>query len=625
MKNTLRGRLLEVAECFGSLEFALFTTFGFSPGFFECNVLPTLFGMDLEDGSRQSRAQAVHKGLVHTRVSVFYDPCVADGGEDRLRYGAFPVYLGAQRRFHPKLIVLGGTDRQGLPWIYLAVMSANLTRAGWGANCEGLADVWLHARSEQPAAALRDFLQWLAGQCRPGREALAQALAFYNRLQERRSRKTDPGQHTLADTGGVRFYAAPVHDSLWRFLAGSYGKLRAVRAGSPYWGGGRRIAHSLAGVALELVAARGPHDLQRTGLGADTLQQLGVAASQVRTWCHDRARFFHLKIYEVEARGRKVAGLGSCNFTEAGQFWRDEQGRESGNAECMLFAESGAPWLPTEKLPPGAMPEHTGGEDAPPAWPLYVTVAYDWQRHAYQWWLQGDPGGHAVSLHLPDGGQAIEIHGQPQSGRPGPLRGRVFRFVWKGQTCQGLVAETGLRYSDLRYGMQLSPQQILAAWCSAAPEEPQAPGQEDDGEDGTLDRPVAGQVQEGQDEVFDWFMFFRSLAAMRQRIQAEGDGNPHALMYLLVARTDSLASMAAAAQSAKMPVAGRWVVVQACLRELQPYRAMPEVGVQHRALKAALEQLRQLLSADLQRTLNTRGLSADPAQLLQWYEKQLGR
>lgn len=630
MKQTLRGRLLEVVAGFGTLEFALFTTFNFHPEFFERNVLPTLFGLDLEEGSRRARAQAVHKALVHTGVSVFYDPAVSDGAGDRFRYGAFPVYLGARRRFHPKLIVLGGTDRQGQTWIYLACLSANLTRAGWGANCEGLADAWLHARSEQPVAALRDFLQWLAGQSRPGDKALEKALAFWGRLRERRSRSTDPEVATLADAGDPRFYAAPVHDSLWDFLSQTYGRLRAVRAGSPYWGEGRRIAHSLAGVALELVAARGPHDFLRAGLGTDTLAQLGVDAGQVRTWCHDQARFFHLKIYEVESRGRTFAGLGSCNFTEAGQFWRDGRGRESGNVECMLFSEAGMPWPPTEALRPGAMPGHTDAEDAPAAWPLYVTVAYDWQRHAYKWWLQGDPGGHDVSLQLPDGAPAFDIHDQPEAGRPGPLQGRVFHFQWQGQRLQGLVAETGLPYADLCYGEQLSPRQILDAWCSGAPEEPPVSGPEDDPEEesGGASLGLAGTGAEagGGEPPFDWFMFFRSLAERRQRILTAGESGdrPHELVDLLVARTDSLASMAAAAQAARMPAAGRWIVVQACLRELWPYRAIPEVGVQCRVLQAAARALRQRLDTDLQAALRARGLSADPQRLLRWYEQRLG-
>lgn len=635
MKHTVREQLLEVTARFEMLEFALFTTFNFSSDFFEQNVLPTLFGADLKDASRKARERTAHKGLMHTRVSVFYDPAVARGSADRFRYGAYPVYLGKQRRFHPKLIVLGGTDQAGTPWIYLAVMSANLTRSGWGLNCEGFADTWLHARKEQPAAALQDFLIWLHQQTRRrrGDEALTEALAFFDRLQERRS-KDDPQGGRRAEKDGLRFYASPSHSSLWAFLAQEYSKPRFVRAASPYWGDAQRIASTLDGVQLELIASRGPLDLQRSKLGAETLSQLNVDAATVLTWSHDNARFFHLKMYEVVTSRTRVTGLGSCNFTEAGQFWLDEDGREAGNAECMLFDETKIPWLPTEKLRPTAIPPTSENEDTPPCWPVFIAVEYDWAQHCYRWWLDGDPGEDALTLSLPDGEPAFKIGKHHEGSRHGRLLKRVFQFDWHGETYEGLVSEVNLRFSDLRYGGLLSPQQILESWSRGGASEPEwKDSEEDDEEEGdeedngdkdTGEAHTSAEILANPREPFDWFTFFRTLATWRDRIAAVND-NSRELIDLLVARTDSVSTMAAAALADQMPTAGRWIVVDECLRLLRRHAGIPEVKVQVTALQEAIGELEKNLTRELSDDLRSRGRKANPAEVFAWYAKRMRR
>jgi hypothetical protein len=621
MSDTIRQRLLDVVECFDSLEFALFTTFNFHPDFFEQNVLPTLFGAELENTSRKARERMAHKGLMHTSVSVFYDPAVASRSAERFRYAAFPVYLGPQRRFHPKLIALGGTDEEGTAWIYLAVLSANLTRAGWGVNGEGFADSWLHARSEQPAKALQEFLQFLSGQTR-GSEALNQALAFFDRLQVNRSKADDPEGRERVETTAQRFYAAPSNVSLWDFLSREYGKLRAVRAASPYWGDATRIAETLRGVVPQLVAARGPQNFERAQLGADTLLQLGVDPADVLTWPNDNARFFHLKLYEIEARNRRFTGVGSCNFTEAGQFWQDTRGRAVGNVECMLFDEATLPW-PREFLRPGAIPE-TSENEAPQTLPLYVTVGYDWVQHEYNWWLQGDPGEDPVMLQLTDGGPGIVITGQHEGSQHGELHKNIFQFRWRGETYEGLIAETNLQSSDLRYGGLLSPQQILDSWHSAgkaetaAPAEPEWPEAKDDDEDApprTSEDPAALPP-------FDWFTFFRSFEAWRKLVEAAYDRRE--LLDLLVVRTDSISTMVAAVLADTMPTAGRWIVVNACTRLLRDHIHMPEVKAQLVPIEQGAVALRAQLISELSNSLHGRGLKAKSEDLLAWYDKQMG-
>ena len=466
---------LSVVARFETLEFALFTSFNFNPDFFEQNVLPTLFGLDLADkASPRANEQHVHKQLMHCRVAVAYDPAVAEAGAGRFRYSACPVYLGGQRRFHPKMIVLGGTvkdkDAKGretsVQWLYLAVTSANLTLAGWGRNCEGFADVWLHARAEKPSSDLEGFLRWLIPRADGPDGVFAQAVSFFEGLQQTRTKINPEG--IWREQPAMRLYAAPQHASLWSFLGNAYGRPRVVRAGSPYWGEASRIAAALQDVELHLIAAIKHNDSQKTNLGHDTLAQLNLPLANVKRWCNDKERFFHIKLYGVETTRTNIVGAGSCNFTEAGQFWKDPQGLEAGNVEAMLFDTmemAKMAWPSQERLSPEALAEASAAEDeAPPAWPVYVHVMYDWKSKRYLWRLEGEPRNLDVQLQLPDAGPGIVIDASRTGARTGILLTRRFSFTWNETLYYGIVCETNLSCSDFAYGDCLAPQTILESW-----------------------------------------------------------------------------------------------------------------------------------------------------------------
>ena len=170
--TVIRERLVAVAARLAHVDVALFCTFNFHADFFEQNVLSALFGAE-PGAPRAVREARVHKGLLTTRVGVFYDASMLKPSRRRFRYAATPVYLGQSKLFHPKNIVLFGRDAPGEQWIYVAAMSANLTMSGWGKNVEGVADTWIHARTEQPARALFDFLAWLKDESRPGSDVLS--------------------------------------------------------------------------------------------------------------------------------------------------------------------------------------------------------------------------------------------------------------------------------------------------------------------------------------------------------------------------------------------------------------------------------------------------------------------
>jgi hypothetical protein len=471
--TTVRERLLEVSSKFERIESAVFTSFNFNADFFEQNVLPTLFGVDVREGSRKAREQTVHKRLADTSVAVFYDPSVASTSTKAYRYAAHAVFLGGQRRFHPKCIFIAGTDADGTLWLYIAAMSANLGITGWGRNCEGFFDTWVHAKTEQPARAAIHFLGYLdaALERRPTKDrSLANLIERLAVLRGQRSR-TDPEGGAWADKAGTQLYFSPLHRSMWSFVEEAYGgRIEEVLAASPYWGEGSAIKAALAGRRLQLVASLSAPAFKSTQLGDETLAQLGVDARDVLTWSNDQGRFFHIKLYRITIRGQEITGTGSCNFTSAGLQW-GAPGSESGNVECMLFDRRDFIWPRTEKLRSSAIASQTDNTDAPPAWPVYVHVQYDWERRSFSWDVDGRKGSDEIDLQLPDGHGFFAVE-KDQGSRKGELKSRVFRFRYRGEAYTAFVAEVNLAYSDRRYGALLSPGQILESWRSGAPAEP---------------------------------------------------------------------------------------------------------------------------------------------------------
>lgn len=140
----------QIAEALGGrrVHRAVFTTFSFDPGFFELHVLPLLFDQPFAQPDKVRRLQLEDALLSTQGVTVYYD-------QRALSSDAEPAQLAYRRLdvsrtigyFHPKLILLLADEHQeedgtqaepaGRPQALLvAVMSANLTRAGWWENVE---------------------------------------------------------------------------------------------------------------------------------------------------------------------------------------------------------------------------------------------------------------------------------------------------------------------------------------------------------------------------------------------------------------------------------------------------------------------------------------------------------
>ena len=125
---------------------ALFTTFNFDPGFFELEVLPSLFDQSFSQVDKVRLLQLEDALRSVDALSVYYDrgALAQDAEPARLDYRRIDVRR-ATGAFHPKLILLlmdepaeasNGDETNVHQSLIVVAQSANLTRAGWWENVE---------------------------------------------------------------------------------------------------------------------------------------------------------------------------------------------------------------------------------------------------------------------------------------------------------------------------------------------------------------------------------------------------------------------------------------------------------------------------------------------------------
>ncbi|MEU8166942.1 hypothetical protein [Micromonospora sp. NPDC049004] len=144
---------------------AVFCTFRFDPGFFEREILPALFDLQLHQDPQIRRVQ-LEEALRPTagRVAVYYDPgaLVTGDGSACLDVRRIPV-RPRTGYFHPKnaFILVRDTSTQERSLVVLTG-SANLTQAGWWENveCAHLEEIAESGRS-RTAPEIGGFLRHL--------------------------------------------------------------------------------------------------------------------------------------------------------------------------------------------------------------------------------------------------------------------------------------------------------------------------------------------------------------------------------------------------------------------------------------------------------------------------------
>lgn len=633
MSLLIRERLASVAKVFEKLEVALFTSFNFNGDFFEQNVLPALFGVE-PHVPRTTRNQQVHRGLLQTQVGVFYDPSQLKASREPFRYTQYPVLVPGSL-FHPKNIFLIGRDAAGTRWLYVASSSANLSLSGWGRNCEGFADTWVHAHSEQPAEATKQFLGWLNEQVgnEVANDPLGQALHALEGLQTRRSKMAPHGADGAdsTDRRGVSLYFSPMHRSMWGFINEKYGAISSLRAASPYWGDAEESAAALAGIPVSLVASPAPKQFIRTNLGKDTVQAFAQEGHRpdLQKWTAKAGRFYHLKLYELSTRHGIVTGVGSCNFTQRGQFWLDNAGARVGNVESMLFDLATFKWPPTETLPPQDLPPTSTDEDAPQPWPFYVFVQYDWKTAQYSWKLQGEIGQDSVELRLARHLAPVLVSAKQSKGKlKADLKADTFHLIWQEHRLEGAVTQVNLDNSTRQYGKPLSTNDILDAWKART-------DPSDDGHDDGGDTQEPGDEDEEKEkksgnaaksysstDTFDFFLFFQAAKAFRIELEEAGDHQDR-ILDLLAGRPASVRALAIAVQNGSFPAAAKLVVLGECLTLIAPFRRLIPIAAIERALKSEFKALQREVAVDLKDELRVRKLADDSDNMLDWYMTKL--
>ncbi|MFT4510817.1 hypothetical protein [Caballeronia sp. 15711] len=626
MNTTIRERLVEVAGKFRTIEVALFSTFNFNTDFFEQNVLPALFGVDPGD-TRATREQAVHRSLLDTSVGVFCDPSQLKTGRKPYRYTVYSVFVKG-RLFHPKNIILIGTDDDGTRWVYIASMSANLSLKAWGQNCEGFADTWVHARSEDAGKAVAEFLRWLHDHVGSNTEddALQKARALLTQLQTQRS-KFDPLGGDHKDKLNVGLYFSPQHKSMWTYVTHRYGAINRVRAASPYWGDVHSTAKALQGVPVELIAARVPPRYAEVALGQDLTKSLAAAGCgpKLSTWVKDEGRFYHTKLYDIHTRDGRVAGVGSCNFTRRGLFWAPGEDGLHGNVESMLFDMTRLTWPLTRALPVGELPETSCSDEPPQPWPFYVFVQYDWRAQRFEWRLQGQS---AADVELQLMGQPLILvnDARPTGQRKGALKSRSFRLQSNGEQWEGVVTELNLGDSTQEYGTPLSMEIIIESWHGGAVTEPSPSGDGDD-DDNPGDDPDNKALPANIKAVplmFDSFRFFQALKTLRGKILESVDDRKR-LREWMVGRSDSVHAFVNAICVSQYQPAAKLVMCVECDALMRSLPELREARSARKKLRSELTRLRHEVNLEIAVELRRRGLQRDAKQMLDWYVKQLTR
>jgi hypothetical protein len=445
-------------------------------------------------------------------------------------------------------------------------------------------------------------------------------------LQTIRS-KCDPlgGHHQDKPTVGL--YFSPQHTSMWNYVSRRYGAISKVRAASPYWGDVRATAETLQDVPVELTAARVPPLYAKVALGQDLTETLAAAncGPKVSTWAKDEGRFYHAKLYDIETRNGRVAGVGSCNFTRRGLFWTESEDGLHGNVESMLFDVTRMAWPATRALPAHELPETSCADDPPQPWPFYVFVQYDWRKERFEWTLQGQCG---VDVELLLVGQpSIGVSdARPSGQRNGALKSRIFRVRSNGAQWEGTVTELNLGDSTQQYGMPVSADDIIDSWHSGGSTEPAPRGDGDDDEDSpdTQKNKVPTQDPEAVKPMFDSFRFYQALKILRDKIHASL-GDRRQLLEWVVSRSDSVHAFVNAICASEYQAAARLVMCIECDALLRALPELREAGVTRKKLRREMARLQHEVRQEITAELHRRGVRRDAKQMLEWYVRKLVR
>lgn len=294
----LRDKIKKVYDGFdkGLVKNIIFTTYGFSPKFFQDSIITYLMGKD-KIGTIKDLKDA-DKWIKDNGVNVFYDK---NGAYDldaaiTLDSNAVNIKTGV---FHPKLIVIYGM-KNGEECVWLFVSSANLTVSGYGVNIEGVYEG--EVTEKQVAKELREFLKYLYEEWdikSPNGEIRKEVEPLLKYLNKRKFDDTQ-GIELFCNNGGAG------SKSLIKKFSGMKGEVRII---SPYFSEDiESLIYELAEEKrnITIIPALNGDKFQITKETYKRLKDNGVCFKMI-----DSTRFPHVKMYKV---GSSIV-VGSHNFT----------------------------------------------------------------------------------------------------------------------------------------------------------------------------------------------------------------------------------------------------------------------------------------------------------------------
>lgn len=460
----------------------MFTTFNFSPRFFEANVIPLLLGYSADELAAAAETRhAMNQRLRTLRCVVVCDRSVSAEPKADVRYGLLPVGL-AKGRFHPKLTLISGTLKSGGQGLWLSVGSGNLTLSGWGLNREVCAATPV---AQAHADVLRPLLDWIAlqaaaqvdggaareeGDTRAILDALVAALADANHMAV--PAQGMPSLH-VALPGRDR---ASLLDSL---AAGR--RWHNATVVSPYWSDVDALLEQIGAKECVLVPSL------RDGAFRFPMASL---SSAMRKRCSfgkftGQARFTHAKaICLADSEGNARLAVGSANFTRAALGVGI--GEDLANVEAMLCFDGPVSIMPAFAfLAPQDIedqPELDDEPGAPPLPPFDAVAVYDWKARAFRAHITMHKGQRPAPMTIILGNKQLKLT-RWTNGRAsvGPLYARcsqpvrVFALHYadgRGQAAafHGLVTQLNAHDDELRYHPPPVLKKVLGFLCGLDPD-----------------------------------------------------------------------------------------------------------------------------------------------------------
>lgn len=506
----------------------LFTSFTFSATFFENNVLPLLCGNQAEElkGAPLTR-DMLNQQLAGIETVVVCDRSAHPEPKGNLRYGLLTVGL-RRGRFHPKIILMSGTLRNGDPGLWLSVGSANLSYSAWAVQREvvGSTPVTLaHAHT------LQALLAWLLLQAEASVALAGSDAADLPQQEEGDVRNVLRGlqaalaAHAIPEDSNLPTLhlalppeVAPGHPPLLAALTGAQ-PWRSVTAISPFWGGVPALLKEIKAESYHLVPS-----LQPTGGYAfpDVACDIPATISYQR-FKQDAERYTHAKALVLDAPQRRVLCIGSANFTTAALL---HGAGPLSNVEAMLRyrLDRAAPWtdLFTALERNGNEADNPPDEGAPPLPPFEADVLYDWRRRQFLCRVQLIDDAQLASLVLQAGGQQHHFHAatraQQQAVIDAPLRQpvRSYQLTYTdtngaAAVYVGLVTQVNGHDDQLDYSPRPRLDLLLGFLHGLDP----AKGDPRDRRGGGGGDGADLDGDDVVEPVFDFFSFFRGTAKLR--------------------------------------------------------------------------------------------------------------